>query len=47
MWEDNIGMYLQEVGWGGRSLTGLMRLRTGKGVELLCPLELDKTRYVY
>jgi hypothetical protein len=32
-WEDNIKMYLQEVGWG--AWTGLIWLRIGTGGELL------------
>jgi hypothetical protein len=33
-WEDNIKMYLREVGWGAQ--TGLIWLRIGTGGGLLC-----------
>lgn len=49
-WEYNIGVYLQEVGFDGRSWTGLIRLRKEKGVGLLWTrkwdFELDKTLYI-
>jgi hypothetical protein len=35
IWEDNIKMELQEVGWGGGAWTGLIWLRIGTGGGLL------------
>jgi hypothetical protein len=35
VWEDNVKMDLQEVGWEGGPWTGLILLRIEKGDELL------------
>jgi hypothetical protein len=40
-WEDNIKMYLQEVGWRGMAWTGLIWFRIGAGLWALVKVVMN------